>query len=126
MQSAVSSGLGAGGLTAVDSNPMAFRKLPSIATAATPAQALQTGKKFEAMYLSEMLQPMFAGIKTDKVFGGGHGEEMFQSLAIDEYARAVSGAGGVGIASAVQREILRLQEQAHAPSTTAAAAPAAN
>ncbi len=116
----VSSGLGASGLlTAVDTNPLAFRKLPSASAVATPAQALQTGKQFETMYLSEMLQPMFAGIKADKVFGGGHGEEMYQSLAINEYAKALSASGGVGIAAAVQREILRLQEQAHVPSPAA-------
>jgi Rod binding domain-containing protein len=122
MQSALSSGLGASSLlTTVGTDPLAFRKMPTMATAASPADALKTGQKFEAMYLSEMLQPMFEGIKTDKVFGGGHGEEMFQSLAVNEYAKAMTASGGVGIAAAVQREILRLQEQAHAPSTTAAA-----
>jgi Rod binding domain-containing protein len=120
MRSAASSGLGASGLlTAIDMNPMAFRKMPSI-SAATPAQALKTGQQFETMYLTEMLQPMFEGIKADKVFGGGHGEEMFQSLAVNEYAKAMTASGGVGIAAAVQREILRLQEQSHVP------APAAN
>jgi peptidoglycan hydrolase FlgJ len=123
MQSNISSGLGGatGLLTAVDMNPMAFRKMPRI-SAATPAEALKTGQKFESMYLSEMLQPMFEGLKTDKVFGGGHGEEMFQSLAVGEYAKAMTASGGFGIAAAVQQEILRLQEQGHDPSASAAAA----
>lgn len=123
MQSGISSALSSasGLLTAVDTNPMAFRKMPRI-SAATPAEALKTGKKFETMYLSEMLQPMFEGLKTDKVFGGGHGEEMFQSLAVGEYAKAMSASGGVGIAAAVQQEILRLQEQGHGRSTSTAAA----
>lgn len=122
MQSDFSSSLSSasGLLTAANMNPMAFRKMPSI-SAATPAQALKTGEKFEQMYLSEMLQPMFEGLKTDKVFGGGHGEEMFQSLAVGEYAKAMTASGGVGIAAAVQREVLRLQEQGHGTSTTAAA-----
>lgn len=120
MQSSVTSNLGASGLlTAADINRLSFRKMPHI-SAATPAEALKTGQQFETMYLSEMLQPMFDGIKADKVFGGGHGEEMFQSLAVNEYAKALSASGGVGIAAAVQREILRIQEQAHVP------APAAN
>jgi len=123
MQSDVSSGLGATSLlTSVGTNPLAFRKLPTAGTAASPADALKTGQKFESMYLSEMLQPMFEGLKTDKVFGGGHGEEMFQSLAVNEYAKAMTASGGVGIAAAVQREILRLQEQGHhVPGATAAA-----
>jgi len=120
MQSTLSSGLGAGALsTPVGTDPLAFRKLPSMAAAASPADALKTGQKFESMYLSEMLQPMFAGLKTDKVFGGGHGEEMFQSLAVNEYAKAMTASGGVGIAAAVQREILRLQEKAHVPAPAA-------
>lgn len=119
MQSNISSSLGANGLlTAIDMNPMAFRKMPKI-SGTTPAQALKTGQQFETMYLSEMLQPMFEGIKADKVFGGGHGEEMFQSLAVGEYAKALSASGGVGIAAAVQQEILRLQEQSHVPAAAA-------
>ncbi len=120
MTSNLSSGLGTGALsTPVGTDPLAFRKLPTMTGAASPAEALKTGQKFEAMYLSEMLQPMFAGVKTDKVFGGGHGEEMFQSLAVNEYAKAMTASGGVGIAAAVQREILRLQEQAHVPAPAA-------
>ncbi len=115
MQTDTSLGVGGSGLlTAVDMNPLAFRKMPSI-SASTPADAMKVGQKFETMYLSEMLQPMFEGIKSDKMFGGGHGEEMFQSLAVGEYAKALSASGGVGIAAAVQREILRLQEQSHVP-----------
>lgn len=120
MQSDLSSGLGASSLlTSVGTSPLAFRKLPTMASAASPADALKTGQKFEAMYLSEMLQPMFEGLKTDKVFGGGHGEEMFQSLAVNEYAKSMTASGGVGIAAAVQKEILRLQEQAHVPAAAA-------
>ena len=30
---------------------------------------------------------MFSGIKTDGMFGGGQGEQMFRSLMIDQYAK---------------------------------------
>lgn len=115
MQSNFSSALGGGGLlTAINLNPNMYKKA-SMPMATTSAGALAAGKKFETMYLSQMLQPMFEGIKSDKLFGGGDGENMFQSLAVDEYAKAISASGGVGIAQAVQREILQIQEQAHAP-----------
>ena len=116
VQAAALGGLGG----TVSADPLSFRKMPTIGGKTRPDQALQIGQKFEAMYLSEMLQPMFAGIKTDGIFGGGHGEEMFRSLQIDEFAKAITKTGGVGIAAAVQKEVLRIQEQAHVP------APAAN
>ena len=30
---------------------------------------------------------MFSGIKTDGLFGGGQGEEMFRSMMIDQYGK---------------------------------------
>lgn len=116
MQPDISSALGGGSglLTAINLNPNLYQK-STMPTATTPAGALAAGKKFESMYLSQMLQPMFEGLKPDKLFGGGDGENMFQSLAVDEYAKAITASGGVGIAQAVQREILQIQEQAHAP-----------
>ncbi|HEX9466642.1 MAG TPA: rod-binding protein [Alphaproteobacteria bacterium] len=114
-------GAGPGGLASpLAADPMAFRKLPGM-KATTPDEALKVGRQFESMFVSEMLNPMFAGVKSDKVFGGGHGEEMFRSLQVDEYAKGLTAQGGIGIASAVQREILRIQEQAHAPAPAPAA-----
>jgi flagellar protein FlgJ len=79
-------------------------------TAQTPADAVRVGHEFEQMFVSQMLSQMFAGIKTDGTFGGGFGEEMFRSLQVDEYARAHTQRGGVGIAASVTRELIRLQE----------------
>jgi Rod binding domain-containing protein len=75
----------------------------------TREQAEAVAKQFERMFVSEMLQPMFAGIKTDGPFGGGEGEDMFRPMLLDQYADAVTKSGGVGIADAVLKEILRLQ-----------------
>ena len=99
-------------------DPTQYRKMPAT-KAVTPGQALKVGQQFESMFLSEMMNPMFAGIKADKVFGGGHGEEMFRSMQVDEFAKGMTAQGGVGIAAAVQREILRLQEQSNVPAASA-------
>jgi Rod binding domain-containing protein len=114
MSSTNLSSLLGGGPAGLASDPSSFRKLPT-AKAATPDEALKVGRQFETMFLSEMLNPMFQGLKPDKVFGGGHGEEMFRSLQVDEFAKGITAQGGIGIAAAVQREILRIQEQAHVP-----------
>jgi Rod binding domain-containing protein len=75
----------------------------------TRAQAEQVAQQFERMFITEMLQPMFSGIETDGPFGGGQGEDVFRPMLIDQYADAVAKGGGVGIADAVLKEILRLQ-----------------
>jgi len=122
MSSAFSSLIGGapgGGMSGVVSmDPTSFRKPPTT-KAATPDEALKVGHQFEQMFLSEMLRPMFDSVKTDKLFGGGHGEDMFRSLQVDEYAKAMSTQRGIGIATAVQRQILQMQEQTHAPAPAA-------
>jgi Rod binding domain-containing protein len=75
----------------------------------TRAQAEAVAQQFERMFVAEMLQPMFSGIETDGPFGGGQGEEVFRPMLLDQYADAVAKSGGVGIADAVLKEILRLQ-----------------
>ncbi|TCS14072.1 rod-binding protein [Caulobacter sp. BK020] len=84
-------------------------------TAASTAELLKRGKiretaqKFEASFLSVMMQSMTASMKTPEVGGGGTGEDMFKSLLAEEMAKQVSKAGGIGVAAAVQKEMLKMQ-----------------
>jgi hypothetical protein len=55
-----------------------------------------------------MLRGMSSGLGPDGLFG----REPFGSLLGDEYARVIARAGGIGIAAATRRELLRLQEAA--------------
>jgi Rod binding domain-containing protein len=57
-----------------------------------------------------MLESMFAGVKTDKMFGGGSAENMYRSLLNQEYGKVISQRGSLGIADAIKREMLHLQE----------------
>lgn len=75
-----------------------------------PAKVREAAEEVEAFFLGLMLESMFAGIKTDVPFGGGHGEQVFRSLLLQEYGKSIAKTGTLGIADAVQREILRLQE----------------
>ena len=70
----------------------------------------RVAQEFEALFLAEMLAPVFESTDTDGLFGGGEGEKIFRSMMVQEYGRAIAKSGGVGIADAVQREILRMQE----------------
>jgi peptidoglycan hydrolase FlgJ len=74
------------------------------------AAAHKAAQNFESFFLQQSFESMFAGTGTDKMFGGGEGETVYRSFLLQEYAKVVAKNGGVGIADAVQREILRLQE----------------
>jgi len=82
---------------------------PSIASVKTRQQAEAVAEQFERMFVSEMLKPMFEGIKTDGMFGGGNAEDTFRPMLLDQYADGVAKGGGIGIKDAVLKEILRMQ-----------------
>ena len=92
--------------------PAAAPRLPS--AGAIAEQAMQVGRKFEQMFLSQMLAPIFETIRTDGPFGGGNGERMMRSFQIDAYAESIVRTGGIGLASGIAREILRMQEKSDA------------
>ena len=70
----------------------------------------KAAKEFESVFISQFLGSMFSGISTDGPTGGGQGEEMFRSLMIDQYGKQIEQRGGFGIASALQRQLLKHQE----------------
>ena len=77
----------------------------------------ETAQDFEAMFVSEMIKPMFAGIETDGPFGGGKGEEVFRGFLLSEYGKMVAKSGTIGIADHVKAEMIRLQETQGSTST---------
>jgi Rod binding domain-containing protein len=85
-----------------------LKPLPSPQDAATRDKIAKASKDFETSYLSIMLGQMFEGVGEGE-FSGGQGEAMFKSFMTDAIARKVTGAGGVGLAAPVQREMLKLQ-----------------
>jgi flagellar protein FlgJ len=69
----------------------------------------ETARKFEASFLSTMLQAMMPETDSSAPFGGGPGEAMFRSFLTEAMAKQVTKAGGIGIAASVEREMLKLQ-----------------
>lgn len=65
---------------------------------------------FEAMFMAEMLKPMFAEIKPDALFGGGKGEEVFQSMMLQEYGKMMAETGQLGIADSVKGQLIKMKE----------------
>ncbi len=90
-----------------------LRPMPRTTAGGGADQARKTGLEFEEMFLAQMLQPMFDALPTDGVFGGGTGERMFRSFQVNEYAKAITKTGGIGIANSVARHIISMQEKSN-------------
>jgi len=86
------------------------RPLPTAPKGASLAKIRDTAQNFEAVFISQMIKPMFEGISSDTMFGGGAAEDMYRSLMIDEYGKSIAKSGGIGIADSVMGEMLKLQE----------------
>jgi len=83
------------------------------ATAISPekmASIDKTSKEFESMFMSQMLNLIFENIPTDPVMGGGNAEKMYQSLLVDEYGKAMTAKGGLGISAQIKASMLKMQE----------------
>ncbi|MCF4166590.1 rod-binding protein [Zavarzinia compransoris] len=84
------------------------RPLPQV-----PQRLKDSAEDFEAMVVSQMLVPMFEGIKTDGPFGGGAGEAAFRTFLIDEYGKAIAARGGIGLSDMMIRSLLVTEEAPH-------------
>ena len=75
-----------------------------------PKKIRKVAEDFEAVFLGQMLQHMWAGVETDPIFGGGHGEDMFRPMMINEFGKKIAAGRGVGIADELERQLLQMQE----------------
>ena len=91
--------------------PQAQVIAPKAGATAEKTAVRKAAEEFESMFVAEMLKPMFEETnEVDPMFGGSHGEEMFESLMIDEYGTTISRAGGIGIADSIEAQMLKYQE----------------
>ncbi len=98
---------------------------PAAASAAELArrgQIHETAQKFEASFLTTVLQTMFQSLSTAPPFGGGPGEDMWKSFLAEAMAKDMARRGGIGVSGAVEREMLKLQGLTESQGATGAAA----
>jgi len=75
-------------------------------------KTMKAAKDFEAMAISQMLEPMFATVDSSKdMFGGGPGEESFKPMLVTEMAKEVEARGGLGLADSIYKQMLAMQEK---------------
>src|SRR3954451_7048293 len=78
-------------------------------------KAKKTAEDFETMFLEQTLERVFASSGTEGPLGdNGTGGAVYRSMLVKEYAGGIAKSGGVGIASQIYRELLKLQEGPHA------------
>jgi hypothetical protein len=70
----------------------------------------KAAKDFESVFVTQMLQPMFEGIKVDDNFGGGHGEEIMKSFMLQEYGKKIADTGMLKVSTAVKNAMLQAQQ----------------
>lgn len=92
-------------------SPSLLAPNPTAPSTADPRRIRETAERFEASFLSQMLKPMFEGLQTNGLFGGGEAEATWRSFLIDEMAKKTVQAGGVGLADTVMAEMIRMQSQ---------------
>lgn len=74
----------------------------------------KTAKEFESVFLEQTFERLAAGSQGDGPLGdSGAGGGVYRSMLVKEYAGEVVKSGGVGIADAVYKQMLKLQEGAH-------------
>ena len=90
---------------------LAGAPLPMRTAASSDAtdEARRVATEFEAVFIAEMLAPMFEGLETEGLGGGGLGEQIFRPMLIERYAETLSRNGGLGIADSIVAELQRLQ-----------------
>ena len=79
------------------------------------ARADAAAKEFEAVFIAQLLEPLFASIDTPAIAGGGKSEAFFKGLLQESYAEAFAERGGFGLGDQVKAALLDIQARAGAP-----------
>lgn len=95
-------------------------KDPTAAKIVDKKDMREVAREFEAVFISEMVKPMFEGIETDEIFGGGKGEEIFRGMMIQEYGKTVADRDATGIQTQVMNKLIEMQSEMTASNQSAA------
>lgn len=66
-------------------------------------------RQFEGVFAGQITKIMMETVEQDEQFSGGHGEEMFRGILAEQIGNSIASGKGLGIASAVEAQIIRLQ-----------------
>ena len=98
-------------------SPALLQSTPAAPSGTDARRMRETAEQFEASFLSQMLKPMFEGLDTNGLFGGGEAEATWRTFLIDAMAQQTVRAGGIGLADTVMAEMIRMQSEQTAGTT---------
>lgn len=90
-------------------------KLDATARSPGQAKAWEAAQDFESMFVAQVLDQMNQSPSTDGYFSGGPGEQIYRGLLNEQYSKAITARGGVGIAEPIYRVLIGAQEVPHGP-----------
>ena len=94
------------------SSSLPRRAAPKIAKSFDLEKTRQAVQDFEAFFISQTFEQMYATVPVNETFGGGNAEKIFRSMMIDEYGKMTAKSGGIGLTDQIMTQILRQQEAA--------------
>lgn len=83
-------------------------------TTTSTDQLDKTANDFESVFMAQMLKPMWDGVETDAMFGGGPGEDVMKDLLVQEYGKSMARDDTSGLSTAIKDAMIRMQEIADA------------
>lgn len=83
-------------------------------------RAWETAQGLEANFFQTMLGSMFEGVEGEGPMGGSdNASQTWRGMLVEQYAGAMSKAGGIGLTTQIYRDMLRIKERpshAYSPS----------
>ncbi|MCR4403515.1 MAG: rod-binding protein [Firmicutes bacterium] len=73
----------------------------------TRADLREACEQLESVFLEQLLKEMRRTVQRDGLFGGGRGEDWFQSMFDQEISEAMARRGGIGLAEIIYRQLSR-------------------
>lgn len=87
-----------------------LRSLPSRPVVQTPDRSpAKVAREFEGVFAGQITKIMLETVEQGEDFNGGHGEEMFRGVLAEQMGNQIAKGRGLGIASAVEAQIIRMQ-----------------
>ena len=73
-------------------------------------QITKVSTDFESMFIAQMTEQMFCDSQGTEAFGSQESADIYKGLMAEQYGKQIAQAGGIGIASYVKSELIKLQE----------------
>ena len=69
----------------------------------------EIAREFEALVLAQLLAPVFTSVEKSSLTRAGPGEDAFETMLQEQYAKSIAERGGIGIADQVRASLIALQ-----------------